>query len=288
MAFITSSNASRIIHRIDFKTIKSFKGEIYSQEIDLFSENERKRLLALSQLYSNPEDFEGSKYVKIENEDTKTYVFEGGQSAYHSRPNCGRLNSIFKNYEIPEEIIMRGNTEIVRFRSWIKNNKDLLNNPNLFAARLFGAFRIDTNLKALERGNSGIAGIDNLDLENLKMQIDKLLIDIQEYSDKASPRKKAIIDRFKTLTPFAYTNKPFPDKDYQFIKKNDSGYSDEILKKFLKEYHTKFKIPLQKLLIAYYRLKSNPKLKFEGYLLEQLGFKKCSHCYGDNIETDEF
>lgn len=47
------------------------------------------------------------------------------------------------------------------------------------------------------------------------------------------------------------------------ISGNNTGYSDQDIKN---------------LLVEYYRLKLNPEIKMQGYLLENLGFAQCRHC----------
>ena len=60
---------------------------------------------------------------------------------------------------------------------------------------------------------------------------------------------------------------------------NNTGYSDEEVKSFLVIYEEKFKRPIKDMLRNYYRVKFNPELEMEGYLLDQLGFRPCSHCF---------
>ncbi|MFA4869220.1 MAG: hypothetical protein WC623_13525 [Pedobacter sp.] len=275
MAYITKSNASRIIREIDFGKIKNFEGDVYGQRINLFSLKDKNILLAISKLYSNPDEFVNSKYEKIENIDTLSYVFEGGQPAYHAKLDCPKLISTFRNYEIPQEIKDKGKEEVLRFRKWFNENKSLLEKPDTYVMRLQAAFGIKRSAEEFEVGNSGVQENENLDLEDLTLKIDTLLAEIQEYYNKASDYKKYVIDNFIKSTSMAYTS-------YSF-KNNSTKYTDEVLKKFLKQYDKAFKRPLKKLLRNYYRVKFNPNLKFEGAILEQLGFKKCAHCHGEEI-----
>ena len=83
-----------------------------------------------------------------------------------------------------------------------------------------------------------------------------------------------IIRKFGKLSFLA--NKP--DEIYG----NDTGYSDDEIKKVLKPYNDKFKRPLKKYLIEYYRHIYNPQLKMEGTYLDHLGFKSCCHCFDEN------
>jgi hypothetical protein len=70
------------------------------------------------------------------------------------------------------------------------------------------------------------------------------------------------------------------------IYNNDTGYPEDEVKELLKFYDTKFKKPLKKDLIEYYRLKLNPDLEMKGYFLEKLGFKPCGHCHDEEYEPE--
>lgn len=79
-----------------------------------------------------------------------------------------------------------------------------------------------------------------------------------------------IIYRYQKLTFLAF----IPGA----LKNNRSGLKDEALKDFLRSYEHTFKTPVKDRLIEYFRIKFNPDMKFEGSLLEQLGFKPCGAC----------
>jgi len=270
MAYLTKSNSLRIIASIDFKKIGNLNGNVYKKPIYFFSYYEKNNLLGLKELLRDPENFIREFYVPIENKDKFKYVFEGGKPAYHSQHNCSRLNSNFKNFEIPEAIREKGKTEVERFRNWFKENQYLLDKPDIFVARLFTAFKIQVNPKAIDYDNSGVEVIDNLNLQELEIRINKYISQAGQYFNNADNEKKNIIRRFQKFTFLAYSENE--------IKNNDTKYSDLAIKKFLKQYDAHFKKPIKELLIEYYRVLHNPDLKFEGNLLEQLGFKSCNSC----------
>lgn len=224
MPYISKSNASRIIRTIDFKTEVNFKGRIYPKEIEVFNKKDRSHFLALAELYENPESFVKKKYSQIKNVDTLNYVFEGTQPAYHASNECTRLNSVFQNFKLPVEIINKGKEEITRFRNWFKDNKGLLDKPDVFAMRLQSAFGILNSLHSVEYNPSGIHEIDNLNLEELEKQIEALLKKIDDYYDNSDSRKKYVINIYKKRTSQAYLPNPISD--------NKTGYSDEALKDF--------------------------------------------------------
>ncbi|MGB3606952.1 hypothetical protein [Psychroserpens sp.] len=278
MAYLTKSNSLRIIASIDFKKIGNLNGNVYKKPIYFFSYYEKNNLLGLKELLRDPENFIREYYVPIENKDKFKYVFEGGKPAYHSKHDCTRLNSNFRNFEIPEAIKERGKEEVIKFRSWFKENQYLLDKPDVFVARIFSAFKIQVNPKAIDYDNSGVEVIDNLNLQELEIRIDKYISKAGQYFNNSDNEKKDIIRRFQKYTFLAYS-----DND---INNNDTRFSDLAIKKFLKQYDVHFKKPIKELLIEYYRVLHNPDLKFEGNLLEQLGFKSCKSCIEENSNNN--
>lgn len=277
MAYLTKSNSLKIIARIDFKQIGNLQGEVYKKPIYFFSDYEKNNLLGLKELLKDPESFIQEFYVPIENTDNLRYVYEGGKPAYHAKPDCERLNSNYRNFEIPEEIREKGKDEVLKFRSWFKENQYLLEKPDVFVARLQMAFGVTMNPKAIDYENSGVEVKENLNLEELEKRINKYISDAGQYFNNADQEKKDIIRRFQKYTFLAYSNKD--------IQNNNTRFSDETLKKFLKQYDVHFKRPIKDLLIEYYRVLHNPDLKFEGNLLEQLGFRPCGSCHNENSDN---
>lgn len=277
MAYLTKSNSLKIIARIDFKQIGNLQGEVYKKPIYFFSDYEKNNLLGLKELLKDPESFIQEFYVPIENTDNLRYVYEGGKPAYHAKPDCERLNSNYRNFEIPEEIREKGKDEVLKFRSWFKENQYLLEKPDVFVARLQMAFGVTMNPKAIDYENSGVEVKENLNLEELEKRINKYISDAGQYFNNADQEKKDIIRRFQKYTFLAYSNKD--------IQNNNTRFSDEALKKFLKQYDVHFKRPIKDLLIEYYRVLHNPDLKFEGNLLEQLGFRPCGSCHNENSDN---
>ncbi len=62
------------------------------------------------------------------------------------------------------------------------------------------------------------------------------------------------------------------------IKINDTDYSDQEVRELLEEYNDKFKRPVKKDLIEYYRFKFNKYINLDQKRLDALGFKPCSSC----------
>ena len=290
MAFITKANAVKILRKIKLNDIPDISGKVYKKPIYFLSKSETKNLLLLQSLLKEPEKFAIEVYCPVVNKDTFQYVFESGQPpAYHSNKNCERLTSKFKNFEIPFEIKARvreraekegkNEQEIVElekqqvqvFRAWFKENFELFNaDTEEFLKKLDIRWNIQRNVSEIERDNSGVETIDNLNLSELESEIDKIISEASRYFVN-NKDKQHIIRRFQKLTFLAYRKGN--------IYKNDTNLSDDELRQFLSEYDTKFKKPIKELLIQYYRIKYNPDLSFEGQLLDRLNFRACSVCY---------
>lgn len=275
MAYLTKSNSLKIIASIDFKQIGILEGEVYIKPIYFFSNYEKNNLLGLKELLKDPENFIKEYYKPIETTDSYKYIFEGGKPAYHFNTNCERLNSHYINFEIPPEIREKGKDEVLKFRAWFKTNQYLLNQPDVFAARIQMAFGVIMNPKAIDYENSGVEEKENLNLDELEKRINLYISEAGQYYNNANQEKKEIIRRFQKYTFLAYSQKD--------IQNNNTRFNDETIKQFLKQYDIHFKRPIKDLLIEYYRVLHNPDLKFEGKLLEQLGFKPCAACQKDNI-----
>lgn len=278
MVYITLSNAKRIVfNKTELKTL-NLNGQVYEKPIYFFSYYEKNSLLAIKELLKDPEKFFTEIYKPIHIKDTYRFVFKEKKPAYHYYLECERLQSDFQNYEIPEKIRKKGIDEIMRFRKWFIEHKHLLDRPDVFAMRMELAFGISVNPKAINYENSGCNEIENLNLDELRQKIDTLLKEAGRYFYQ-SEKNKTILNKFSKYTFLAYRQDE--------IRINDTEYQDEEIKRFLRDYNERFKKPLKKMLIEYYRIKHNPELKLEGYLLEQLGFRPCRHCHENKFETDK-
>ena len=297
MPYITKANYKRILRKINLNSISTDEVEVYKKPIYFLSNWETKYLLIMKTLLKNPEKFAVEVYQKVVNKDTYKYVYESELSpAYHVSTSCERLNSTYRNFEIPEEIKERAEkkaeqenlneeetSELIKksvdnFRHWFKININLFNeNLEEFLKQLDIRWNIQRNVNEIEKDNSGIEDIDNLNLEELEREIDKIISEAGKYFT-SNKDKQQIIRRFQKLTFLAYKDVP--------IQQNDTTLSDEELKKLLLFYDESFKIPIKELLIQYYRVKYNPDLSFSGHLLDQLNFRPCSSC-GNNYQPIE-
>lgn len=268
MAYITSYNTHKIVTRNNFKNV-NLSGQVYRFKIYMFSKYEENCLLAIQELMKNPENYFKQIYDPIVVHDSKKYVYKEHQPAYHTNKDCKRLHSDFTNFELPQEIKERGDLEIERFRKWFSENQHLLETPDVFVMRLKFAFGISYNPKSIIYENSGFAEVKNYSVEELENKIDFHIKEAGRYF-YAEKKNTKILRAFGKFSGRAFLDIPFEG--------NYTGYSDDDVRDFLKEYHKKYKLPLRKLLIEYYRIKFNPDLKFAENFMEVLGFKKCECC----------
>ena len=268
MAFITSYNTHKIVTRNNFKNV-NLSGQVYRFKLYMFSKYEENCLLAIQELMKNPENYFKQIYDPIVVYDSKKYVYKEHQPAYHIDKDCKRLHSDFTNFELPQEIKERGDLEIERFRKWFSENQYLLETPDVFVMRLKLAFGISYNPKSIIYENSGFAEVKNYSVEELENKIDFHIKEAGRYF-YAEEKNTKILRAFGKVSGRAFLDIP--------LEGNYTGYSEYEVKHFLKDYHRKYKLPIRKLLIEYYRIKLNPDLKFAENYMEVLGFKKCECC----------
>lgn len=277
MAYITQSNFNRMLHSIRIDNAED-AGAIYKKSIYFLSSKEKQYLLRQKKMLSEGSNLSIEMYTKVINKDTLSFVYESeAKSSYHLDKDCEKLNSSFKNFHIPKEILVRVGEDqeakaaiVSRFRTWFKRHKDLYdNNTDAFLKRLEIDWNVQRTLQEIEKKNSGIENFENLNLIELENEIDKIIARAGRFF-RENPDKQPIIKRFQKLTFLAY-------EKYE-IHTNDTDLSDAELKEFLRKYDGWFKKPIKRLLKQYYRVKYNKDLSFNGELLEQLNFKPCSFC----------
>ena len=262
LVYITKSNAEKILIdlEINFNEIDQF--EIYNKDISFILTTREilylyKAMLSYSELEQRLDIYK-KQHKSI---DTKSYVFEGGLPAYHKDPNCERLSSDFVNLKIPVEIQEKGDVAVQNFRDFCKKNIELLEyNQELFYKRLEAQFFLKNRPGRLKHNNSGIEKIENHDLNALELKINRLLQEASSFKDRDPETKKII------------TNQGYGTNRLKAADK---------LVGVLDIWHHKYKENIKYLLRDYLRLKYNPDLKFDGKLLDQLGFVPCKHCHNN-------
>lgn len=275
MAYVTLANTNKIIYNSDIQSL-NLEGEIYKMRIYFLSSYEANALLAIQELLKDPENYFNEIYVPYKASDTFSYIYEGQLPAYHKYSCCPRLQSDYQNFEIPSDIKEKGPEIIQEFRDWFETVKHL--KGDVFAMRLQIKWGIETNPKLINRENSGSIAKENFTIEELEEKIDNLIKAAGRFYYK-SKKHTIILKRFSKYTYLAYKEDD--------LSNNNTDYSNEEIKDLLRYYDDKFKKPLKKYLIEFYRLKFNPNIKMEGYFLERLGFLPCRHCHDEEYKPQE-
>lgn len=205
-----------------------------------------------------------SIFRKIEKRDDFNFVYEGIQPAYHADKYCKKLHSDFQNYELPDRV--KHNPEgAEKFRQIFRENFDYIKNNKSDVAKI----RINSAMgwemeyqciSPVEFANSDSIGLEEYDLEILKNRIHKIMFDAERFRSSSDEVKKQINN-------LGYGTHKLKERDI-------NGHPINI-------WH-KIKIDLKNTIQTYFRVRLNPDLKFDGSLLDQLGFRPCSMCRGSH------
>ena len=226
MAFITSHNAYKIVHRNNLKSA-NLTGNIYKWKIYILSKYEEQSLLAIQELMKDPEKYFTLIYDPIDVPDSKKFIYKEQQPAYHQYDNCERLLADYSNIELPQKIKDRGDAEIERFRNWFKENSyDSVKDPVRFSMRMQLAFKISINPKSINYDNSGSTYFSNVTVAELESNIDNLLREAGKFY-YASEKNTKILYQFGKISSIAFTDSS--------LNCNNTNYSDFEVKEFLKE-----------------------------------------------------
>ncbi|KEQ11218.1 hypothetical protein [Endozoicomonas numazuensis] len=259
MPFITQYNCGKILRSVDYQKIdpKHFN-QLYKQNIWILSYKEQAWLASAKLLFDDPSAFLKEAYVKNSPIDTKKFVYEGNNPAYHEDKNCDRIKSNYNNFEIPQEIIHKGDREIERFRKWFKSNHKLYeDNQNRFLSRLQATFFLQNPPNKVTGSNSGIVEFNDVNISTLEDEIDQLMEQAKLFYFKSDVHQNTIDIN---------GNRSF------FVAK--SAKKDSII--YI--WHNSYKEKLKEKLMHYFRVKLNPDLEFSGKLLQTLNFRECNQC----------
>jgi hypothetical protein len=266
--YITLSNAMRIVIMSNLSKIE-IKKRLYDRPINYFNRLEKNQLLSIKELFRDPEHYFSVIYSPVKVAKKSRFVYMGHPPSFHENDLCKRLSSNYRNYRIPDDIIEQGKAN--DFRKWFKSVEGLYNqNPDTFVARLYARWGILTNVKSINKENSGTTQFLNFNLKEIQIEIDALLTKAEQFKNESKKQAK-ILNSFSKLSYMGLSE----DK----IKRNFTGYSDDKVKNILRVFHLEYKIPLRELLVHYYRLVLNPKLAMEGDILTLLGFSPCGSCF---------
>ena len=135
MAFITKNNARQLEYQVNRSEIeKIMLDDLYKLSLWMLSKKEQQWLGAARMFYENPEFYVDHIYQKSKIKTDSNMVYVAGSPAYHAKQDCTALKQDYVNYEIPLEIIGRGDDVVREFREWWKSEEQLLNSD---ASRFF-------------------------------------------------------------------------------------------------------------------------------------------------------
>ena len=280
MAYITRyhfNKVFRLIHQHSIFNELKVDGIIYPAiNFGFFNKLETKELLAFKAFVQDPDIYINYLLEKLQNEKESEKYLDYSSPAYHESEDCQRMHMDFHKALIPDVIKSRGPEEVARFQRFYNEYKSLYeNNIHAFEYRASIVFGARIVLSFESHLNSGIRTVTNENLSSVVYRIESLWNDFKEWLNEPGEAEKRhiIYERFGTRTFLVlgqYKDQP--------IRGNYTKYSDEEVRKVLKEIREKFKLPLMDLLKTYYIVSINPELELNGSLLGQLGFVPCRSC----------
>lgn len=268
MSYITKNNARQIEYQVNRSEIEKIALDgLYKLSLWMLTVKEQQWLAAARMFYENPEFYVDHIFQKIEKRDDSSLVYVGGVPAYHATKDCDVLKQDYVNYEIPVEIIGRGDSEVKAFREWWRSEEHLLHeNPGRFLELMSIRWLLKNppTLQSISADNSGVEVIENPDLAAVEGEIDQLISSMNEIR-MANP---ALIKEFGRRT-FA-------------IQKGQLAVDSPGDRLILDDWDGK-KSMLKRKLRLFFQLRFNPDLELDGSVLEALGFKRCRRCHKDDL-----
>jgi len=272
MVYITTANAAAIVQKIDPKRLARLNGTLYKKSIYVFGKRDKVRLLAIKELFKDPEYFIREYYLEHDRPDTGKYVFEESKPAYHLDAGCDRLTADYINYIIPESIRDQGRAAIAAYREWFRANMYLLSDrPAHFQLRFKTQYGIWIEPQQVELPNSGITKFKPHDQASLEKSIDDILARAAALYNSNDLNRGMISNWGKNAWLGRRPGEP--------LRGNKTGADEDSIRSFLRDYEGKIILPLKRNLIEYYKIELNPRLEFGRPLLDQLGFVPCQSCY---------
>lgn len=264
MSFITKNNARQLEFQVNRSEIEKIMLEdLYKLSIWMLTKKEQQWLAAARMFYENPEFYVNHIYEKAERKADPNHVYVAGSPAYHAKQDCAILKQDYINYEIPIEIIRRGENTVHSFREWWKSEEQLLNsNPSRFLEIMSIRWLLHNppSLQSITADNSGVETRENPDIASVESEIDELIKSMNEIR-RVNP---ALIKEYGKRT-FAIRSGNVP-----------IGSSSD--RSLLNDWDDK-KALLKRRLRLFFQLRFNPDLEINGSLLDSLGFKKCKRCH---------
>ena len=269
MSFITKNNARQLEYQVNRNEIeKIVLDDLYKLSLWMLTKKEQQWLAAARTFYENPEFYVAHIYQKVEKTKSPNLVYVGGPPAYHATQECEALKQDYVNYEVPVEIIGRGDNVVEEFREWWKSEEQMLSsNPSRFLERMSIRWLLQNppSLKSITADNSGVERLENPDIAEVEAEIDALI---------------KMMNQIRVANPALI--KDYGKRTYavrQGTLSIESATDREILGKWEDS-----KTVLKRKLRLFFQLRFNPDLELSGSLLDALGFRKCKRCHGVNFD----
>lgn len=281
--FITKGNFLQLSSKRELSD-EDLKMQIYKSNISFFSKNEIIRLLKVKKTLQDIS--EGIYEINMADvvEDTFSYVHEyRHHRKYHTDRNCTSLHSDFNDIEIPVEVKYDRNGDfnqkrVESFRQWFKRPEitELYNSDEkVFYDKLQSVFPDVTNIKPQKMKNHGFKEVSMDSVAVLEHKIEKLLSDSMEFCQRDFKHAKVLLgENLRVQTYWATSDRYLLNR----IEYNNTGYSDEEVRKVLRGYSETIKFPMMSLLIDFYIVSFNKNLEFDRIILEKLNFQLCTKC----------
>lgn len=275
--YITQSNLKKLVYRtgVANQVVSDAYDEIYD-EIDLrdfVSSKEAQQLAALAAFLKKSEQelvaLAAQSKPALSNTKNNPFVFLSGSPKYHKDETCETLSKDFENFEIPEEIKMRGENEIQSFRDFAKSNRKLINDgrEDVFLQRLKNQFRLRFPIDKVSFSNSGqtqtpqYEGADLCQLSTSVKQAFDRLAELQESEEGA-----------KALRSHRYA-------PLRLLREKNLGPTERLVlerKRELIDFVTKY-------IVAKYKPTNG---LFSQRMLQVYGFEPCAVCCDDEKGFD--
>ncbi len=263
--YITNYNLNRVLKSTSIESLEEID---ISDLQDILSEKE---ILFLKQAntFFKDKGLSEKKFIPINFNDTHTMLFEKHKPAYHKNKECIRLHADYVNYYIPNEVRERGDTEVDRFRKFVKGllNKGykLEDEGTIIAIKAEFQFS-DKNFGKIEENNSGkmdfMHALDSMNLLEIHAQIAQIIHKLNMFSSQSEIYRQ--VYRLRYREPYMI-RKLMKNKS-----KEQKNIAEEL--KLLKE-------NLLLSLIASYKKENNfNQSDIEEELLQELNFVPCSTC----------
>lgn len=282
--FITSSNFKKLVQasRIEVNdSITDVYREIYNttdlskilnhnearriRKSTLFLQESEARLLELEKL---------NKFKTTQSRQTASankFIFESGAPKYHTSSSCETLTRDFDNFEIPEEIRLRGENEINAFKDFAKANRKLLGEgkEDIFLLRLQNQFNLKSRIDKVSFPNSG--KID-MPMQHGHAHLSEIIAKIEVTIE--------ILNSFTATEEGRHAIKKLMYAPQRIL------YDEEISLSDIERTLLETKRDLINLILQYHTQKNmGGTTTFSASLLEFYGFKPCGICCKENIDV---